>query len=116
MFAAQLKVGEEVIKGCFVQAEDVCSPSFVIGVAGRTFIAVSIRGFSMKAGFIDDVIVYVLVTVKAEFPLLRSAECFVARGTLRFQIGMTLHEIAWHNQGFNALCVSSVTIEASKHR
>ena len=88
VFAQQLEIRQQMVKRRFVEPHDVCVAALMIGMAGRTLCVSDVRGLTVKSAAGGNVIGNILMAVKAQRPLLRSVEWFVAGRTLRLELGM----------------------------
>jgi len=115
VLAKQLEIREIMVECVLVQTKNVGISTFVIRVAGGTFIASDSIRSSVKTCAIGDIAGNILMTIKAERSLLSPVEQLVAGRTFCFELCMALYNIAGHHQRLNGLSSSGVTYETSEH-
>lgn len=107
VLAEQWEVGELVIKIRLVETHDVGITALVVRVAVCTAVLADTLELAMKARRTIDICGDIFVAVEAERTLSAAFESLVAGFTLTFVLGMTLDDLARHDQRFD-LGVSSL--------
>lgn len=103
VFSCQHEIGHFMIEFCFVQVYDVGFAAFMICVTNNTRAALHRCSPSVKAGSVHGIGFHRFVAIQAEGILVRPGEVNVTRGTLRFDLRMTLDNGPRHDQGLDSL-------------
>lgn len=96
-----------MIKGQFVQFDDIRIPALVIRVATLTDLFPDLELPAMKTLAFVDVLSDFLVAIKAERGLAFPVCTIMALGTFMFELGMPLDQWARHDQGFDGCRLAS---------
>lgn len=106
VFSNQWEIGCLVRERGFVEWDDVCITSLMVGMAVGTVPAFGVSVATMKALPGCDVVANILVTSGAQLFLFVAIEFNVARSTFLLDIGVPGDDFAGHNQRFQlGMCV-----------
>jgi hypothetical protein len=103
VLAFQLEVGPSVIENFVIQLNNIHVATFMVGMAGMTFPGVYLMNVAVETTFFLDVIIYLLMTVAAQFALFGFIKSLVAFVAFGFKPGMPLDNITGHNQPLHTL-------------
>ena len=103
MQSDQFEIRHRVIEPLFVETNDVGVAADVIRVAGFALRRAGVRMASMKAGRGRDVVCHVLMAIHAQSALRLLVEGLVTAGAFDFDFGMSLDDLARHQQGLDVL-------------
>lgn len=112
MLAHQLEIREGMVKGRFVEPQDVSVAALVFGVACRAGAVTNIGRPAVKACTGIRISRHVLVAFETKPILRRAIKPLMARGAFGFDVGMPFDNRAGHYQRLNGLSRSGLAGEA----
>ena len=101
VFAEQREVGEFVIEGLRIEADDIRVATLMVGVTGGARSLAGPTILAVEAKLPIDVVRDLFVTVEAQCTLLAAFKPQVAVGAFLFVLGVRFDDLARHDQGFD---------------